>query len=462
MDYDYAHEASLAGWIVDNYQNFIQAHNKTQLELPDNQDFASCFGFSQYEHWSEFKELLLKCHLFTEHINGVFGVQCYSQLRHFSLTPQFQTLSRLAPYHKYLIGDKHRLSNPLLPLHHPGVRHMLAPRSLNAIELQLFNIYNYKDPSTPLTADKVPQRAAPLIRRKEEFKRAMNKRFKYNVWAKWIKWNKFFMVGGSVLNCLLNKEFAGNIDSIMTNTMDIGVNCRVVATSQDLDFFFTCSDFIKYRDSVDKFTEQLETVADGGVQEGKKDSAYVRTRIAKVKGQELKFQFIWYDDDMAPDVILHIFDLDACQVGWDGKDVLGTPSFVQSLTTSTMINYKLVNNEDDAETFLPRTYKYLQRGFTLLTPKKFDTSILAALDQVKQDDIDKLKRNIKCNYTGFLLNNDSMQVCRHFVELVTGVPQLREDPSSSEEQASERRDKNRGRNKLDEHSDESDDESDSK
>jgi len=290
---------------------------------------------------------------------------------------------------------------------------MLVPRSLNALEQQLFNIYNPKDPGTPLTADKIPQRAAPLIRSKEEFKRAMNKKFKYNVWSKWIKWDRYFMVGGSVLNCLLHEEFT--------------------ATSQDIDFFFTSSDFYKYKSSVDKFTEQLETVADGGVQEGKKDSQYVQTRIAKVKGQELKFQFIWYDDDMSPDVILHIFDLDACQVGWDGKHVLATPSFVQSLTTSTMINYKLVNNEEDAETFLPRTFKYLQRGFTLLTPKKFDTSILRALDRVQQDDIDKTKRQIKCGYTGFLLNNDSLQVCNHFVELVTGVPQLLEDPSSASE-----------------------------
>ena len=104
-----------------------------------------------------------------------------------------------------------------------------------------------------------------------------------------------------------------------------------------------------------------------------------------------------------------IFDLDCCQVGFDGQRVFSTLSFAQSIATRTMINYKLVNDYFDLCTFLPRyfppflpllsppppspllssylllivssfiscrTIKYQKRGFTLLVPKNFDISLL--------------------------------------------------------------------------------------
>lgn len=406
LDYDYAHEASLAGWIIDNYTAVIEEHNEEGLELPTYQDFATCFSNnSEYSEWDKFKKLLLKCHLFADNINGMFGAVCYRDLLPLYPTPQYQTLSRMAPYHKYLIsGQKYQMSNPLIPLHHPGVRNMLVPRSLNTLELQLFNIYNTESPDKPLAPEKIPQRASPLIRDEKEFKKALNKKFKYDTWAKLIEWDNFFMVGGSVLNCLLQNEFK--------------------AKNQDMDFFFSGDDYSDFTNFLEKFEKNLTKIATGKVKYGENDSQYVKTFSANVKRKKLQFQFIWYDDDMDPNIILHIFDLDACQVGWNGEEVLGTPSFVQSLTTSTMINYKLVNN-GEVLNFLPRTIKYLQRGFTLLTPKQFDMNIIA-----KGKVGEEKKQDIKCEYTGFLLNNDSMQVCKQFVELVTGVPQL-DDASSA-------------------------------
>lgn len=81
-----------------------------------------------------------------------------------------------------------------------------------------------------------------------------------------------------------------------------------------------------------------------------------------------------------------------------------------------MINYKLINSSRDVSTFLPRTLKYAKRGFRLLVPKKFDTDVLitAIENPLKPDEMP----SVKSGYTGFLLNNDTMDVKQEFVEIL--------------------------------------------
>jgi hypothetical protein len=79
-----------------------------------------------------------------------------------------------------------------------------------------------------------------------------------------------------------------------------------------------------------------------------------------------------------------------------------------------MINYKLVNSAEIVSTFLPRTMKYASRGFNLLVPKNFDKSIIRqAIENPKE------RPALKEGYTGFLLNNDSMNLKALFANLLS-------------------------------------------
>ena len=89
-----------------------------------------------------------------------------------------------------------------------------------------------------------------------------------------------------------------------------------------------------------------------------------------------KFQFIYNGQWNCPSTILSIlFDLDCCQVGFDGNKVLCSYAFIQSITTHTMIYYKLRNNTSERDLYIGRIKKYYQRGFDWLIPVKLSTTI---------------------------------------------------------------------------------------
>lgn len=126
----------------------------------------------------------------------------------------------------------------------------------------------------------------------------------------------------------------------------------------------------------------------------------------------LELQFIWYENSLSPSNILGIFDLDCCMFAFNGKDALATYGALQSVRTQTMINYKLIRDPADFSQFLPRTVKYHQRGFRLLVPHDFDCSLIKTLERAPREEE---KGNIKGDYAGFLLNNDSFEIRKRFV-----------------------------------------------
>ena len=91
------------------------------------------------------------------------------------------------------------------------------------------------------------------------------------------------------------------------------------------------------------------------------------------------FQFIWRGDRFTKSSVLHVHDLDCCQVGFNGREVFGTYAFVQSINTETMISYKLVRNvypesgsvQYEAFRCKERIIKYMDRGFTLVVDNSF-------------------------------------------------------------------------------------------
>eukprot|EP01084_Bolivina_argentea_P303283 523579_1 len=85
-----------------------------------------------------------------------------------------------------------------------------------------------------------------------------------------------------------------------------------------------------------------------------------------------QLQFIHISEVSKPWSVLHVFDLDCCQVGFDGHNVLSTHAFMQSINTQTLLNYKFINNIHLQDLFTERTRKYCHRGFNVISPIKFD------------------------------------------------------------------------------------------
>ncbi len=110
--------------------------------------------------------------------------------------------------------------------------------------------------------------------------------------------------------------------------------------------------------------------------------------------------------------------------------MLATPAALRALSTRTMISYKLVQNSADLVNFLPRIFKYHKRGFRLLVPHAFDRTLISvsgSLDDVsclvealsvRNSAVTRLCDTRQTGYGSFLLNNDSFEMRRKFVEML--------------------------------------------
>eukprot|EP00727_Mastigamoeba_balamuthi_P009972 m51a1_g5598 hypothetical protein (275) ;mRNA; r:673435-674259 len=249
---------------------------------------------------------------------------------------------------------------------------------------------------------KPPESSGPLIVPLKEWRARMCEEFYLVDWEDVIPWDSFFLVGGSVLRCLLARSF-------------------VPDDPQDLDFFAVELEFYDWKS---KFAGVVKALRDRGATVVHPDylDQYVRTLHVKLPGSrtaEIKMQFVWYDQRMARERVLNVFDLDPCMVGYDGVRVLASLPFFQSVSTRTCINYKLVNSAENISTFISRTIKYATRGFALLVPRGFDRTLLGQLplsSRAFRDSVAMLKQQVKgssvrhSTYAGFLMNNDSLGV----------------------------------------------------
>src|SRR5690606_24232942 len=126
--------------------------------------------------------------------------------------------------------------------------------------------FNGKEPKLP---------KGPVIRTLKEFEKKMDEEFHLSKWRDVMHWDSFFLVGGSVVKCLLKKSFK--------------------AKNQDLDFFFISSDYYKCWKKVDEMAEALKKK---GYKVQTRDDFnghldYVNSFEVSFDGKKLiKFQFI--------------------------------------------------------------------------------------------------------------------------------------------------------------------------
>jgi hypothetical protein len=256
----------------------------------------------------------------------------------FKDTPQFQLMSRILPYELHVIAEPLNLYENL---------YLLSPRELNPLELSIFKLHGTEKPK--------PKSIVSF----SQFLKNFQTNFQFDKWKNFLDWDYFQIIGGSVLKCLLQDPF-------MSESQDIDIFCQE-------DDVYNFDEYLKPFSSEMKKYNSKETFI-GSYQDR------VRSISVKIGKKEITFQFILY-----PMLSYQRLDQDCCQVGFNGTEVMGTHSFIQSLNTGTMINYHLESDEVILFKTNSRIQKYISRGFNFLYPKEFDFENAEIEDELEED-----------------------------------------------------------------------------
>eukprot|EP01084_Bolivina_argentea_P097011 174386_1 len=257
----------------------------------------------------------------------------------------------------------------------------------------------------------------------------LNKYFHFHKWRFYMNWEKYNIAGGSLLKCVSansfhssqkqdidlfyafkNEQYAETIKNnklwahlFMDNMVDNGYAVIYHVTNHVIDVAvnFGCKSPNVRKVS---FSEYMK---ENGYSKYMKENGYSKTEYESILNEKtwVKFQFISlfdfpisvfismsdeygsYDEitTMDHDNIISNFDLDICQIRFDGNDIFCTFAFIFAISSMTCISYKLplktyfvIRYTVDWCAFF-RAIKYNNRGFTLLVPYEFD---LDPLDSV--------------------------------------------------------------------------------
>ena len=304
----------------------------------------------------------------------------------------------------------------------------------------------------------------PIVSRKI-FENRLFSDFHYSKWRNCVDWDQFWLIGGSVLKCILKQNwnetnidldfFANNIsyNEYISEIKEFAKRCAYkgyrVLIQENIDDNQSVNNIY-----VNFARQQNDNIYTCG---GGENSCHFLTKCSKseiesimdqgIEGQKQwqKFQFIWYDS-LTKQELMNIIDIDCCQIGFDGGNVICTYAclqvmtiyiyinmyitesyticydtyIIQSISTRTMISYKLVENGKDSSQFLDRILKYIERGFTLIVPHSFkDKYINDAMSLLNQTEKENIYNDMDTDnkYDDFQVNNDTMQVRNKFVDL---------------------------------------------
>ena len=91
-------------------------------------------------------------------------------------------------------------------------------------------------------------------------------------------------------------------------------------------------------------------------------------RIKKHKVYRIAFSFVFYGVFNVFD-ILHTFNSDCFQIGFDGKNVFSTFANIQALNTGSFISYTIF--PQCCPNVYRKVFQYIKKGFKLLVPLNF-------------------------------------------------------------------------------------------
>ena len=277
-------------------------------------------------------------------------------------------LKRIFPYKEsWLYETWHPYNLPLINLN----TSVYTKRVLNKYEKILFRTSN--DGVLGISNEQ----STGIFNTFPQFLALMDNWFSYYLWKDILVPGHVVVAGGSVVQCLKAKQPLGGV--------------------QDIDIFI-----LKAREKENprlplaintelKLEELLSAKHIPWIRRNDTCATYkihrVSTYIIYLPDQIIKMQLIHPICDQRLWQLLYGFDIDACQVGFDGHEISATSAFVESFRTMTTISYKI---NDIGLPFYKRFEKYATRfGLLKLIPNnaRYKTPIEYEQDELKYEAI---------------------------------------------------------------------------
>lgn len=382
---------------INNTNNKSELLNKKNSSNNNNHLRKQDHFETNYETDSFIKVLTLS-NLYQDIMNYIYSQNAFKKLGIFASNNIFQTYSRLS---SYAAINVYSLINP-----HSNAQMMehIIKRDIHPLTLQLFDVYNFSFSSSTnsMHRNNINNKQC-LINNFNEFSQELTNRFYYNKWKDLINWDHFVLAGGSALKCILKNTFISN------------------NSDHDIDLFAYRLTKYEFYEQVRKFSSRnCEFTIEYFCRDQRHydyNKFLVHTAVLNfdLNGDDpqiVKLQFIWRSQS-TPESILNNFDLDCCQVAFIGDNenhkakCLCTFAFIQSISTETMICYKLINNKLDLRKNINRICKYAKRGFNkLLIPKGFNINILSEREFMNEKDYQMLVKQLNNN---LVITNDKKQ-----------------------------------------------------
>ena len=185
----------------------------------------------------------------------------------------------------------------------------------------------------------------------ETFIRKLKMYFYYDLYKNFLCNNKLIIAGDSILKCI-SKFYEYKYD---------------MYKASDVDFFAYDVGIFSFRQIVRDFIKILNN-------DNLFYSAVWRDNIVTIhvmfsSNRKFGFQFTWNSAWVEPIHILHAFDLDCVQIGFDGKQVVSSLGNMYSLKTGTFMSYTASNHM--TERSVRRIFKYISSGFLYISHRKF-------------------------------------------------------------------------------------------
>ncbi len=323
------------------------------------------------------------------------------KMRIFVYTRAFRIFSRIFPYKTHI---RHR--TPKHYIHHNG-RHFDVNKydwAVNVHDSQYEDMLKYDGSvlgaeaalfklSTPASTGHSLSLGQKTIVSRQQFLDRFEKTFHFCKWKDAINWRIYNVAGGSIVKCLMalqyQQDLTQDIDLFMSLQTDVfrpqEIQSRLPwcellnATLSDAfvkkmssQYEVQCfnspqvkSVFINFNNtkqcSQNHCLDFMESSESAMLKQFKHNKNYVHIQFIA--------PFIRYT--LSHDLIISNFDMDICQVRFDGKDIYGTFAFIFAMSSMNLISYHISENMIHKDTWpksICRTIKYANRGFNVLVP----------------------------------------------------------------------------------------------
>ena len=297
--------------------------------------------------------------------------------------------------HHQIVQACNRITNYTLSINY-GLKIIhqenITPRTLNYYEKKIFKEFvNYKD----LNLNNCDE----LLNSREKCINILERRYSLSKWKEYVDWSCIVWAGGALLGAVDDNCNTGNEIS----DIDLfGYNVKGEAEMNELIHRFT---FWLYKDGheVSRVSTTLPLTS--------LEVTFVDN------GNKVKFDFIFRDDIFEISTVFNNFDLDICQLGYDGYNFVCTDAWIEAIRTRTMICATLPKNEFDMKHCMYRIEKYIKRGYKLIIPHDVDPQKILQ-NIVCKTFTTKSKKVKKSSGVHWMFRHDISKIKEKFIQLL--------------------------------------------